>query len=117
MLKLVAAVVLLAWATCAHADPPRAAVLVRVYNVVGMQPGDLQAAERVAQTILRAAGVRVTWHECRPSRGEVPDANDPCGQVLGPLEVIVRITTGPPTLDQQVTTFGLSVVDVHARAG
>jgi hypothetical protein len=117
MLKLVAAVVLLVWATRAHADPPRAEVLVRVYNVFGVRPGDLRAAERVAQAILRAAGVGVTWRQCRPSRGKVPDANDPCGQVVGPLELIVRITTGPPTGDQQVTTFGSSVVDVQARAG
>ncbi len=74
---------------------------VRVYDNTGLPPGDKAAALAAAHTILRNAGIAVTW------RGD--DA------VPAPEEVIVRIVTAPAEMFPG--SLGFSLIDVERRAG
>ena len=61
----------------AQTDPDsNATVTVRVYNFVGVPSDVLQAAERHADEILRAAGAKVEWVPCPTN--EAPDTPELC---------------------------------------
>ncbi len=67
---------------------------VRLYNSAGAPVHDLLAARRVAEPILRDAGLRVEFRQCGSLR--LPGQPvDPCSEPLGSFEVVVRVIDAP----------------------
>lgn len=69
---------------------PARGVRIRIYDYVGIQPGDLQKVERIASDILRNAHIAVDWMPCRISQDH-PVKDPRCESDPTPLDLHVRI--------------------------
>jgi len=76
---------------------------VRVYDAYGLPAATLDKAHAAVDRILKEADLRVTWETC------------PCGERVGPAELVVRISAAPAASDSG--SLGFSFVDVDRRAG
>ena len=76
---------------------------VRVYDAYGLPAATLDKAHAAVDRIVKDAEVRVTWESC------------PCGERVGPVELVVRISAAPAVSDPG--SLGFSFVDVDRRAG
>jgi hypothetical protein len=81
-----------------------------VYNAAGLSVEDVDAARRVAETILREAGIEASMRLCRMPLP--PDQHvDPCEEVLTQAEALVRIINAPaPSVALDPDAFGSSYV-------
>jgi hypothetical protein len=79
-------------------------LVVRVYDNVGVSAGEMESALAAAHSILKEAGIAVTW---RSEEGQ--DRQE------GQNALIVRIVETPPT--SVPSSLGFSVVDVKRGAG
>ena len=70
-------------------------LVVRVYDNVGVANGDMASALAVAHTILKNAGIEVTWRGAQ--RGQE-------GR-LARAELIVRIVAAPPAASPRFARF------------
>jgi hypothetical protein len=90
-------------------------LVVHVYDSAGVAPAERTAALAVAQSIMKDAGIAVTWRdggECdQPAERDVRLRN---GADILP-EVIVRIVVSP--LESPAGPLGFSLVDVALRSG
>jgi len=90
-------------------------LVVHVYDSAGVAPGERAAALAVAQSIMKDAGVAITWRDgtgCdQPAERDVRVQN---GADTLP-EVIVRIVLSPP--ESPAGPLGFSLVDVALHSG
>ena len=70
------------------------ALTVRLYNTSGIPAPELAAARRTAESILRDAGMDVTFRYCG-HRLSPQHPLDPCDDRLKPSEVVVRMINAP----------------------
>jgi hypothetical protein len=90
-------------------------LVVHVYDNTGVPPADRAAALMVAHSILKDAGIAVTWRdggEC--DQAAERDVRLRKGAEAVP-EVIVRIVVSPP--ESPAGPLGFSLVDVALRSG
>ena len=90
-------------------------MVVRVYNTAGLPRGEVAAAQRVADRIFKAAGIRVRWRECRTVKGPSASADDACDDVPQARELIARLVTGGA--DPSASMFGYALIDATGQAG
>jgi hypothetical protein len=70
------------------------ALVVRLYNTSGIPAPELTGARHAAESILRDAGLSVTFRHCgRPASSD--DPAHPCDTPLQPSEVVVRVINAP----------------------
>jgi hypothetical protein len=79
------------------ANEPQPGITVRVLNPAGVPAKTLRKAERVAATILDAAGITITWMEC------------PCLPTLGRHDFWLHLLKDRPP-KMQVDTTGFAVL-------
>jgi hypothetical protein len=74
--------------------PARAddAVVIRIYDLAGVKPDQLQEAKVVTDGILAHAGIRAVWLVCSGG-STTPDSR--CGEPIGSLDLVVRLQRGP----------------------
>jgi hypothetical protein len=73
-----------------EAASPTAGIRVRLYDYAGVSQPVLARAKAEAAAILRSAGVRVEWAECRITSGDT--LKDPaCALPITPIDLQVRI--------------------------
>ena len=78
-------------------------LVVRLYDAYGVSARELETARATGGSILGHAGIAVTWIAC------------PCDELVGPAEVIVRVTAAAATSERG--SLGFSYVDVARRSG
>ena len=79
------------------------ALVVHLYDMYGVSVSELEAARLTGGAILSDAGIAVTWRA------------QPCGDRVGPAELIVRVTAAPGTSERD--SLGFSYVDVAHKSG
>jgi hypothetical protein len=79
------------------------ALVVRLYDAYGVSAGDLETARATGGSILRNAGIAVTWLVC------------PCDEPVGPAELIVRVIAAPAASERD--SLGVSYVDLAHESG
>ena len=89
-------------------------LVVRVFDRSGASLQDRQAALRAANTILQQAEVTTRWVDC--SNAGTPPAPD-CGSPVGPGELLMRITPGPPTPAGTQQQLGYSLITPASACG
>ena len=87
-----------------------AAVLVRVYDVVGVSEADRRVALEVAQDVLAAANVHIIFKNCRAGA-------QGCDTVPADGERIIRIIKSPVPQYSSTMTLGNAVVDSVTKSG
>jgi len=99
----------------ATAEPiPRADLIIRTYNLVGLPSRQLHAARRTAQSIFEKAGVTIAgWRDCQGGDRSSTAAADDCQDRVRPNEVAVRIVRTPPNWPNP-WVLGFSHVAPHA---
>ena len=118
MLKVAAVVVagsLVSLAPAIAGEPPvRPALVVRVYNAVGVNDEDLARARDTVRGIFAHAGIDAVWQDCNAaSRAASPDG--PCDHSRQPDEVLVRIVAASP--EATTDALGFSAVVVGQPSG
>ena len=90
-------------------------IVIRIYDAFGLPAAEISTIRQIAGAILGSTHTRITWRECRPqnSRGE---EGDTCADTLPPLEVVVRLVTGPSARGGP-TVLGESLVDREIAKG
>ena len=100
----------------AAVDVADASVIIRTYDGTALPAEDRASATATATTILRAAGLNVTWRACETA--SVRSAGNPCVAPLGVNELALRFVTLPPKRSQKgAVALGDSHVDTQARGG
>jgi hypothetical protein len=94
---------------------PSSHLTVRIYDAAGVSGLELRTAERMADDVFRNAGVTVWWRHCVASVPSTAQHGDTCGDVVQPIEVLVRLVTAPAAAEPNV--LGYSLVDRLARTG
>lgn len=102
-------------ATPASGGPVREQLIVRIYNTFGVASHDMAAARAVAEAILKDAAIATVWRSCALSGLASEPAAAPCGGLVGPDELIVRVVGAGPTAG--VETLGYSFVDLERKRG
>jgi hypothetical protein len=97
-------------------DIVRREVTIRTYNNFGVPITHMNAVRHTAEELLIGAGVKPAWRDCRTSDGPSSDLPDTCSEVLGPIEVVVRIV-GAPSQWKNPESFGYSLVDAEQQRG
>jgi hypothetical protein len=94
-------------------------LVVRVYDNVGVANGDMQSALAVAHTILKNAGIEVTWRGgdagLEGQAGLAGQAKHDDGGRVATSELIVRIVDAPA--GSRPDSLGFSFVDTGTRSG
>ena len=62
-------------------------LVVRIYNAYGVAPATLASARESTERVMTSAGIQLTWAEC------------PCDTTVAGAELMVRLTSAPPTRD------------------
>src|SRR5262245_1106430 len=91
-------------------------IVVRSYNTIGIPLPILDRAQSTLAELLREAGIDSSWRNCRTTGGPSSESRDPCGDVLNPSEVIVRIVRTSRAITD-VGVLGYSHVDPYRRQG
>lgn len=96
------------------ASPARAddAVVIRIYDLAGVRPDQLQEAKVVTDGILARAGIQAVWLVCSGGPG-TPDSR--CGEPIGSLDLVVRLQRGPAHAGADVC--GVSLRPARADMG
>jgi hypothetical protein len=89
-------------------------LIVRIYNSAGTSRRQIDIARGVADRILRAAAVQIGWRDCALDRLA---AADYCDNVLGPLEVVVRLVRTAKRPSATDLTLGFSYIDTVTGTG
>src|SRR5688500_7341179 len=94
-----------------HALTAALVLVIRIYNVYGSPPHDVLRAQRVAAEMRETSGIEVLWLPCAAEAAAAA-----CAAVLGPGEVVVRITAAPgvPTDGH---ALGSAYVDASVQRG
>jgi hypothetical protein len=95
--------------------PP--AIVVRTYDYFGGPLGDLRMAYIEADTILRQAGLGVTWLGCRVANEEPRDIPPRCQATLTTNEVVLKIKASNEPTDTSQVGLGVSIVDRATGTG
>jgi hypothetical protein len=88
-----------------------ASIVIRSYNTSDVARHDIRTMPQVVQALFRHAGIDAGWRECRTARRQ---SYDPCDDVLGIDEVVLRIVALPARLRGQL---GDAYVDTEGHAG
>lgn len=78
-------------------------LVVRIYNASSVAPATLASARESAERVMTSAGIRLTWAEC------------PCDAAVGGAELMVRLTSAPPT--SEAGSLGFAYVDTVQKGG
>jgi hypothetical protein len=81
-------------------------VVIRSYNLSGVQTRELTEARETLQATLRTATIDLVWRDC---------ANSSCEEPLGARDLIVRIVATPRGAGPD--ELGYSMVDLQERIG
>jgi len=87
------------------------AVVARTFDYAGVPESDLREAEARAGTILREAGIEVSWLACWRGGREPVNALPDCRQPLGPTDLILRVDSAKPGVSTQYVSLGFSLVN------
>jgi hypothetical protein len=90
--------------------PERPALVVRTFNYFGVSTRDLQSARDQAQSILREAGIEVSWLDCPVVRGAT-DAPAQCTQARGANDFTLRIGDAGQGPGTRYVSMGFSLVN------
>jgi hypothetical protein len=86
---------------------------IRSYNTFTTVSIQLDMVQAIAREVFGRAGIDARWRECRTA---LRRHDDPCGDVLGPNEVIVRVVATPRDLGR-AAVLGDSYVEPASRGG
>jgi hypothetical protein len=92
-------------------EPSRPTVVARTFNHAGVPGGDLQKAQARAETILREAGIEVSWLNCWVVNREPADASPRCRQPLGATDLMLRVGSARLDNGRQYVSLGFSLVN------
>lgn len=92
-------------------SPVRPAVVVRTFNSVGVTGNTLHTAQVQAESILRDAGIEVSWLDCWLKDREPADAPSRCREPLGVTDLVLRIGSAKPGNGTQYVSMGFSLVN------
>jgi hypothetical protein len=99
---VVSAVCVLAGAP--RAEPVAAAPLtIRLYDTSNAPSALVDAARAQAGGLFAGAGIETHWRACRSARR--PEDSDPCDDVLGAGELVLRIVSAPPRAGQRAFSY------------
>jgi hypothetical protein len=90
-------------------------LIVRVYDNVGVANGDMASALAVAHTILKNAGIEVTWRGAQRGQEGLEGLEGDDGGRVATSEVIVRIVAAPA--GSRPDSLGFSFVDSGTGSG
>jgi len=110
---LAAATLALCGAFSARSQEPIPTIRVRVLNYAGATPTTIAAAERGAGKILRDAGLKVIWIDCRVGEASENPSN-PCRQPYSPTEVSLRVLSDRTGNEIPESAFGFAVPPILA---
>jgi hypothetical protein len=93
---------------------PRSAVVVRTYSHAAASLETIRSAQREAGTLLRDAGVDLTWLDC--GRGSEPGADTAaCETRLTANEVVLHVAKSPKGETGSDVALGTSLIAAHDR--
>jgi hypothetical protein len=86
-------------------------IVIRSYNTSHVAHHQLRAMPQLVQALFRQAGIDARWRECRTARARTLD---PCDDVIGIDEVVVRIVAMPA---RPQGPLGDAFVDTQSHGG
>lgn len=92
-------------------------VVVRTYDYFGGPVGDLRAPRIDAETILRQAGIEITWVDCRFSSSEHVEISPRCHEPLSANELVLRVMAAHDTGGRSSIALGSSIIDRKIGSG
>jgi hypothetical protein len=93
-------------------EPPL--LVVRTFNYFGVSPRDLLTARGQAESILRQAGIAISWLDCPVARGAT-DGPASCTQARGANDLMLRIGSGAQGRAARYVSMGFSLVKADDR--
>jgi hypothetical protein len=88
-------------------------IRIRVNNYTQATPAMLAGAEREAGRILGKAGLQAVWLDC-PAVHSTADPQDPCGEPLEAIDIVLRLLSESTQNKFQDSVFGFAVVPILA---
>jgi hypothetical protein len=97
----------------AGAAPTVTRLALRVYNVYGLPPSELETARTTVRDLFEQAGIETTWRNC------LSTGRDPCSDRLSANEIVIRLIRSPldPRMSSADLTLGYSFVGPDVTHG
>ncbi len=92
---------------------PSPTITVMVYNYAQASSATIAAAEREAGRILGEAGLRADWLDCLEQQSTA-GPQGLCAQQREPIDVVLRVLSGPIQRGDQDTRFGVAFLPTLA---
>lgn len=102
----------------AAADVYRGRVVIRTYDYTGMPTHELARAWNEVQAIFDDAGITIDWKLCpvTPAASDAPAINRPCGEMLQPNELVLRLLASQASSARSSASFAAaSIAAGHRR--